>query len=203
MKWSSPGRRRPSSTSSFHRDRYHAEQVELVEAIAKDRQADVRAVEQGKEVPARQKHEHEARVKIGVLRRSEEAAETLKGKAHAELLEVLADAQPGLAESAAKRREQALADWSRAVDALEAAATQIAEASGLVEWAAAPDQRTFRVRPPLTAVVAQNGDRLAVSALVDQLRSVGQAPPKPTIPSPFGTAPPAEQVTETEQAPAA
>jgi hypothetical protein len=175
-----------SQHEQLRRDRYDLEQRGLPEAIEADRRAGVAALEQGKALPKpKAAAETKVREVIDGLVRREQSAETIKAKAHAALLEVLEAGQPKLAESAAKRREAALADYRVATDKLDDAVTALAEASALVDWAAEPTAKMWKVRGLLTAIIGPNGDRLAVPALVDQLRTVGQPPPKPTIPSPF------------------
>lgn len=180
----------------LQRDRYHAEQVELVEALSRIGGPTLRRCRPGGDCRSRRRTRAGSATgsRVG---RHEQAAETIKSRAHTHLLEVLEAAKPKLAESAAGRREAALAEYRQAVDKLDEAVGALAETQALVEWAAEPTARMWKVRGLLTAIIGPNGDRLAVPALVDQLRTVGRPPPKPVIPSPFPV------VTEAEQAPAA
>ena len=163
----------------MRRDRIDAEQTQLPAAVERDKAADVEALEQGRKLPVKQANEQKVRDRIADLQRREQAADALRSKAHALLLETLDAEAPKLREQAAERKAAAEREFGEAVARVEEVAAKVAETRALVVWAQEPGSRAFKLRATSTPIRSQGGDSHTVDGLIGGLRGVIEPPPVP------------------------
>ncbi len=152
------------------------------------------ALEAGKALPKGKPHEHKARERIEQLTRREQAAATLAARAHSALLEALDLGQPRLAEHAEHNRVEALAEYGRTVEQLDAATATLAEANALTGWARDP-RANFKVRGLRVPLARHGSDAPTADAVLAALRQLAAPPPPPEPQAePVEQPPPAGQI---------
>jgi len=152
---------------------------ELEAARAEDRTALAQALVDGEKDPGT-KATDKAQAKLETASRMAEALDEALRDARRELVDVIAAETPRLLQEAEQRLEQQRTAYADALDALATAHGELQAAAGTLGWLR--EQGLGRYQPAayvgFAPFPAQVNGAVAVPALIDGLRKVGQSPPE-------------------------